>query len=387
MEPRYSRIEQVEMIGPEGLTTLQNSVAAVLGVGNIGGWVAQHLAMVGIGLILVDKDTVREENLGTQGFTQDVLGLSKVTARAQHLHRLNPSCRIDTLPVHIEHLGLGALREAKVIYCCLDNQRIRTLVNELATHLGIPWVDAAVDGSGKSLFARVAAYDPRSPVSPCYLCPHDRESLGEIMREGRGKSCPVWQWGERATVTAPTLAISALGAAVASMQVLWGLKILLGYGQDITGRELYLDLDRNLLTTQMLKRNPRCVFDHEVFSLTPVGRVGDETTVGETFAMAEERLGASVTLQLHRHSLVTEIRCPRCAAVRQPYRLLEMTTTEEARCACGAIMQPLATGLRDRWRREDAAAFLHKTWTEIGLPPHDVVTAASGSREVHWLFA
>src|SRR5213594_1770416 len=78
---RYSRIEQVEMIGPEGLATLHRSTAAVLGVGNIGGWVAQHLVMAGVGVILLDKDTVHEENLGTQGFIGDHLGLPKVEAR------------------------------------------------------------------------------------------------------------------------------------------------------------------------------------------------------------------------------------------------------------------------------------------------------------------
>ena len=384
---RYSRVAQVKVVGPEGLATLHRSTAAVLGVGNLGGWAAPHLVMLGTGVILLDKDTVREENLGTQGFTEDHLGLPKVEARARYLTRLNPSCRIDVLHADIERLGLGALQGANIILCCLDSRRIRTVVNEIATRLRIPWVDAAIDGSGKALFGRVAAYDPRLSHSPCYLCPHDRESLREIMYEGRGERCPVWRWEEQETAPAPTLAISALGAAVAAVQVIWGLKILLGHGEEVVGREVYLDLDRNALTTHTLRRNPGCVFDHEIFPLTPFGCGVEAVTVADTFAASEEKLGAGVLLQLHRRSLVTEIHCPQCAAVQKPYRLLEAMTAEEARCACRAIMQPVATGLRDRLLREEAAAFLHKTWGEIGLPPHDVVTAANERGEVHWLFA
>jgi molybdopterin/thiamine biosynthesis adenylyltransferase len=387
METRYSRIAQVALIGPDGLATLQRSTAAVLGVGNIGGWVAQHLVLLGIRVILLDNDTVSEENLGTQGFTDDDLGVPKVEARARHLRRLNPSCSIALLHADIERLGLGALRGADVLFCCLDSQRTRTAVNEIATRLGVPWVDAAIDGTGHTLFGRVAAYDSRSPDSACYLCAHDRESLREIMRQGMPEQCPVWQWREQEAITAPTLAISTLGATVASVQVLWGLKILLGRGAEVVSRELYLDLDRNTLTPHTLKRNPTCVFDHCIFPLTPFGRSVREVTLGETFAAAEETMGEGITLYLHRRALVTAVRCPQCAAVRKPYRLLEVLTVAETECACGAVMQPIATDISDHFRRNSVAPFLHKTWSEIGLPAQDVLTVTNGEREVHWLLA
>lgn len=384
---RYSRIEQVEMIGAEGIATLQSSTAAVLGVGNVGGEVARHLAMVGMKMILVDRDVVKEENLGNQGFTQADLGLPKVKARTEALRHLNPSISIHPLYADVEHLGLGALRLASIVFCCLDNARLRVIVNEVATRLGIPWIDAAVDGSGKRSFGRVAGYDPRSNSSPCYLCVHDRESLRKIVQEGRHERCPTWEWGKSSMITAPTLAISALGSAVAAAQVLWGLQILLGRKEEVVGKEMYMDLTRNLLTTHRLTRSPSCLFDHKIFELTPFGRTIGESTVRESFAVAEERLGEEVILQLHRVSLAAEVRCPKCAAIRRPYRLLEVMESWEAMCECGASMQPLALGLRDRFSKEDAAEFLHKTWRQIGLPQHDVVTATRGTEEVHFLFS
>ena len=385
MEKRYTRIEQVDMIGPEGLAALQGASVAVVGAGNIGGQVAQHLAMLGMGVLVVDKDTVAEENLGTQGFASDQLGSPKAEARARHLAQLNPSCRIEALHADIEQLGLGALRDMALIFSCLDSRRSRVVVNELATRLGIPWVDAAVDGSGRSLLGRVAAYDPRSPTSSCYLCPHDSESLGEVMREGGDGSCPTWRWEASKPVTAPTLAISALGAVVAGAQAIWGLKLLLGHAEEVVGREMYLDLGRSVVTTHEMNRNPRCVLDHQVFALTPFGRSASEITVEDAFAEAEARLGPGVSLRLHRRSIATELSCPECAAVSRPYRVLEATTPKEATCRCGTIMQPVALGLRDRLSKEDATEFLQKTWEQVGLPPSDVITASRGNEKVHLL--
>lgn len=387
MGSRYSRIEQVEMIGPAGLAALQRSKAAIIGVGNIGGETARHWIAFGGGVTLVDRDTVREENLGTQGFTEDQLGLPKVEARACSLASLNPQCRIELLQADIERIGLGALRDVNLILCCLDSRRARAVVNELAMRLGVPWVDAAVDGSGKSFFGRVAAYDPRSSDAACYLCPHDRESLGEMMREEKGERCPIWQRGESETTPAPTLAISALGAMVAAIQVVWGMKMILGFGDEVGGREMYVDLDHNVLSLHSLGRNPRCLFDHHTFSLTPYGRGVGEVTVAETFAAAEERLGRNVTLRLHRRSIVMKVRCPNCNEVLKPYRVFETMTIEEATCACGATMQPVALGLLKRFGRKEAAGFLNRTWAQIGLPPRDVITATNGEAEIHWLLA
>ena len=387
MRSRYSRISQVEMIGAEGLDALHRSRVAILGVGNIGGEAGRHLAMLGVGVLLVDRDTVSAENLGTQGFTEDDLGLAKVEARARHLAALNPECRIETLKADLEHLGLGALGEVNLIFCCLDSRRARATVNELATRLGVPWVDAAIDGSGRSLFGRVAAYDPTSTGAACYLCPHDRESLREIMREGREERCPVWRWDEREAVSTPTLAISALGAAVAAAQVVRGLKMLLGRRAEVSGREMYVDLDRGICSLHSLERNPHCLFDHRVLALTPFGRGAGEVTVEEMFAAAEKRLGREVRLRLHRRSIVTEARCPDCGAVKRPNRIFEAMRMEEATCECGATMQPVAIGLLSRFGRAEAAEFLDHNWAEMGLPPRDVVTASSGEAEVHFVLA
>jgi len=379
---RFARVEGI--VGPDGLEKLHGSTVVVAGVGNIGGQTLAHLAGIGMNLIAMDRGRVRVENLGNQGFPEDSVGLTKVEARRTELLRINPNLEVDPYHAGIEDLGVGSFRGADLIFCCFDNQRSRVVLNELAVRGGVPWVDAAIDGSGSRFFGRVAAYDPSSSDSPCYVCPHESESLRGIMREDVGPGCPVWRWDKRDDVAPATMAVSALGGVVASIQVLWGLKLLLGQGQDLIGRELYVDLDDHVLTVHRIKRNRSCLLDHQVFSVKRLRRSVQNTTLAKTFAVAESRLGRGVTLELHRRSLVTEIHCPSCSAVKRPYRLLQAMTEAEATCGCGSVMQPVPTGLLDRLRKEQLVGHLDKTWSEFGFKVDDILSFSSGAKQIHF---
>jgi hypothetical protein len=161
----------------------------------------------------------------------------------------------------------------------------------------------------------------------------------------------------------------------------------LGQRGEGDGCELYFDFARGVSSRHSLRRNPHCLFDHQKFVLTPFGRGVDDVTVRELFAAAEQQLGHGVTLHLHRRTLVTEMRCPACDALRRPYRMLEAMREEEAACVCGTTMQPVALGLRGRFGREEAAAFWEQRWAALGLPACDVVTATKESAAVHFLLA
>jgi molybdopterin-synthase adenylyltransferase len=75
---------------------LSSATVAIVGVGGIGSWVAQHLAMQNIGgLVLVDPDVVAERNLHRQTLfgTEDV-GTAKVKAAARTLRRIAPDVNV-----------------------------------------------------------------------------------------------------------------------------------------------------------------------------------------------------------------------------------------------------------------------------------------------------
>jgi molybdopterin/thiamine biosynthesis adenylyltransferase len=383
---RYARLEAVPAIGRAGLKALQDARVAILGVGNVGGQLAQHLVLLGARLVLVDRDVVTEANLGTQGFTEDDIGRPKAGARAEWLGPLNPRCRIEPVHADIRRLGLGALRGITLLFSCLDSRAGRATVSELAMRLGIPWIDGALDGSGTSYFGRVACYDPRRPESACYLCPHDAASLQGIADEsGAANGCSTRRWIAAEPAPPPTLACSALGGAVAAMQAIWGLQMLLGRSDEVAGREVYFDLGQSMLTSHRLRRNPRCVLDHRSWQLAPMGAESSASTVEQTFSFAESALAGAVDLQLVHRAIVTRLRCARCGAEQHPYLVAEVLREEHARCACGGGMDPVAADVLDRFGRSQAAPLLARTWEEIGLPRADVIVARSDGADLHVL--
>lgn len=348
---RYERLQAAPLIGAEGLAALRSRQVAILGVGNVGWQLAQHLVLLGVRLILVDRDIVEPPNLGTQGFAEEDIGLPKVRARSRSLGALNPGCPIKPMHVDVNELGLGALRDADLIYSCLDNAPIRVVVNEIAFRLGVPWIDGAVDGSGRTLFGRVAVHVPGDSGGGCYICPMTTTILARLMSEGGDAAgCAALASADDTERTAPTLSVSALGGAVASIQAAWGLGVLLRR-TTIVGREVYFDLDAGRMTAHRLRRNPRCLFDHQRFSLVPLGKPPELATVAATFDAAERRLGAPVTLELQRRM----------------------------------VSDPRGGGSLDRFGRDEAAPFMSRTWAELGIPPADVVVATRNGSQLHLL--
>lgn len=374
---RDNRLHAIPWLGQAGLAQLRARRIAILGVGNIGGETARHLAMMGIPLLLVDRGVVEPANLGTQGFIEEDIGLPKVEARRRALHRMNPACSIDVLAVDLETMGFAALRSTALWLCCLDSLRLRVRVNEMALRLGIPWIDAAIDGTGR-LFARVARYDPLSDAA-CFLCGYGPDDL-RLMQQQQSRPCQVHQ--NEAT---PTQAVSAIGAIAAGMQVLWALQQLLDLPIESSGQEFLLNLDNDQSRTVRRAKDPHCLIGHDRWSLT--SGLTDTSTLAEAFTLSESLLGGPVTLTLLHRSLVTQLRCKQCSAICDIARMLDRLTPDDLHCFCGESYDIVPTGLLDRMTRGDAATFLDRPLHHLGLPADDVLIARCGDRSCYLLIA
>ncbi len=76
---------------------IKNSIVGIAGIGGLGTAVAIALTRIGIGkLILVDFDVVEPSNLNRQQFFIDQIGLPKVDALKENLHRINPFVEVET---------------------------------------------------------------------------------------------------------------------------------------------------------------------------------------------------------------------------------------------------------------------------------------------------
>ncbi|NRA96869.1 MAG: ThiF family adenylyltransferase, partial [Planctomycetes bacterium] len=98
-DPRYSRQVLFRAIGTDGQRRLLESTVVLVGCGALGASLAEQLARVGVGrLVLVDRDVVEESNLGRQALytAQDAAaGLPKAAALAGHLRAFNPDLDLD----------------------------------------------------------------------------------------------------------------------------------------------------------------------------------------------------------------------------------------------------------------------------------------------------
>jgi molybdopterin/thiamine biosynthesis adenylyltransferase len=380
MQARDARLAASPGLDGSALARLQSASVVVVGAGLLGGSAASHLAMLGVSLVVVDPGLVEEANLGNQGFPMQAVGEPRAVVRARQLGELNPDCRITPVVRRIEDLGLGALAGADVILGGLDGRAARAALNVVAWALGIPWVDGAVDGSGRWLHGTVTCFDPRAD-SACYLCADTAADVGSIGRQGRGPGCPSWRRAE-APATEPTLQASAFGAVVAGLAVGWVVRMLLGRGEALVGRRLVVEGDpAPRLRTLALTRNPACVFSHD--TLEPVRCVADAQVGRLLEAAAGDLGGRPASLRLHGRPLVDGLECLRCGHTRPLVRLARACTDDDVACACGEEMTPR---LLTEWLRgellERASDF---TWKEIGLPVAEMVTAAHAGASAHYI--
>lgn len=112
------------LIGQENCQKLAEASVAVVGLGGVGGAVAEALARAGIGrLILMDHDCVDLTNLNRQLIaTLDTVGMPKTQAAAARICSINPDCTLQLLPVFYIAETSDALFNLKPDYVvdCID---------------------------------------------------------------------------------------------------------------------------------------------------------------------------------------------------------------------------------------------------------------------------
>lgn len=90
-----SRVKRV--IGAEATEALNDVYVAVVGLGGVGGYVAEALCRSGVGhLLLIDADVVTSSNINRQIIALlSTQGQNKTEVMAARLHDINPNCQIS----------------------------------------------------------------------------------------------------------------------------------------------------------------------------------------------------------------------------------------------------------------------------------------------------
>ena len=169
---------QVRMFGASGQKILQASRVAVVGLGGVGSMVAESLARLGVGnLVLVDPDEIENSNLSrVVGATRvDVeTGQLKTQIAVRHAREIAVNATLQPVARDVSrHSVAELLRDCDFIFLAADSMRARLVVNALAHQYLIPTVQLGAkirpSESGKLEDAMCAVRHIRPGIG-CFWC-------------------------------------------------------------------------------------------------------------------------------------------------------------------------------------------------------------------------
>ena len=211
-------IRNKELISEKEQGMLRDKTAAVIGLGGLGGHIAEQLSRLGIGnLILIDSDVVEPNNLNRQMFaTEKTLGTPKTQAAVERLAAVNPHVKYSA---HREYLtlenGAELLRGADIVMDAVDNIPTRHVLEKCCANLDLPFVHGSIGG----WWGQVSVIFPGDNIIE-RIYPK-KDAVGAEAK-----------WGNPAFTP----------AVVASIQTAEALKLLLGKSEILRGKLLRIDL-------------------------------------------------------------------------------------------------------------------------------------------------
>ncbi len=233
---RFERITALRLVGEAGLKIIQSKKVAISGLGALGSVVADMLARVGVGtLLLVDRDIVELQNLAVCSlYNKSDIGLPKAVQASFHLSNF-----ASTIPLALDITSENIKNiKADLIIDATDNLETRFLLNEYARKNNLPWIYGTVlEAKG---FVAPFHHDSSAPCLACFL-PHPKNLA----------SC------ESVGVFPPEVHM------VAALQVHLGINFLIG---KIPLTKLYnVNAQVPDISSFVLKRNPSCTVCSGIF--------------------------------------------------------------------------------------------------------------------------
>jgi molybdopterin-synthase adenylyltransferase len=182
---RFDR--SVRALGAEGQATLASLSIGIIGLGGIGSIVAEQLAHLGVGkLLLLDPDVLEETNLNrVVGATGKDIGQPKVEVAAKLIRRINPQIQTTAIPGNIiVSDDARHVLSCDFLFCCTDSHGSRAVINQIAYQYVIPTIDLGVRVQAKadaveSITGRIQML---APGLPCLVC-HDLLDPEEVRRD------------------------------------------------------------------------------------------------------------------------------------------------------------------------------------------------------------
>lgn len=235
---RYSRHLIMPEVGLEGQKKLKDSRVLCIGAGGLGSPLALYLAAAGVGTLgMLDFDVVDFSNLQRQVLhSEKTVGEPKVESARNRLLELNSDVNVVTYNERLSSANaMDIMGDYDVVVDGTDNFATRYLTNDACVFLGIP----NVYGSIFRFEGQVSVFDARR--GPCYRCLYP-----EPPPPGLVPSC------------AEGGVLGILPGVVGTMQASEVVKLVIGKGNPLIGRLLFLDVLEMEPRILKLRKDPEC---------------------------------------------------------------------------------------------------------------------------------
>jgi adenylyltransferase/sulfurtransferase len=235
---RYSRHVLIPEVGEEGQLQLLDSKVLLIGAGGLGSPAGLYLAAAGVGTLgIIDADVVDSSNLQRQILhTVDRIGTPKVDSAEATIRALNPDVAVVKYATRLTSENvLDVITGYDVIVDGTDNFPTRYLLNDASLVAGIP----VVHGSIYQFEGSVTVYKPHD--GPCYRCQYPEPPPPEL-----APSC------------AEGGVLGVLPGVIGTLQATEAVKLLLGIGEPLVGRQLRYDALAMEFVELKMRRDPEC---------------------------------------------------------------------------------------------------------------------------------
>jgi molybdopterin/thiamine biosynthesis adenylyltransferase/rhodanese-related sulfurtransferase len=235
---RYSRHVLIPEVGEEGQLQLLDSKVLLIGAGGLGSPAGLYLAAAGVGTLgIIDADIVDSSNLQRQILhTVDRIGSPKVDSAEATIRALNPDVAVVKYATRLTSENvLDVITGYDVIVDGTDNFPTRYLLNDASLVAGIP----VVHGSIYQFEGSVTVYKPHD--GPCYRCQYPEPPPPEL-----APSC------------AEGGVLGVLPGVIGTLQATEAVKLLLGIGEPLVGRQLRYDALAMEFVELKMRRDPEC---------------------------------------------------------------------------------------------------------------------------------
>lgn len=144
---------EINLIGKDGISILNNTEITVFGLGGVGSYVLETLVRAGVGNInIVDNDVIDKTNINRQIYAlSSTIGKKKVDIAMIRCLDINPNVKIKSFDIFIKSKEEieNIVKNSDYVLDCIDTISSKLNIIEVCNNLNIPIISSM--GTGNKL--------------------------------------------------------------------------------------------------------------------------------------------------------------------------------------------------------------------------------------------